>query len=313
MKKLIFAFIFCSIIGSLLYAGTKDPVAVLFQVKGNVEYTKNGIKWKKVRRNKFLFSGYQIRSGETGSGVITNRLSGEDSLLQPNTTFLVTEKGLKVKNGILSDSKASNALISGLMKRFSRSQSYTTVRRSADQRPDDFEIVRHIIVTDDYPYLIWENLDQKYRYELVVGSDFYAVDPTEESVVRVKIRPFKDTKSIQIKAFRGDKEVLQLQPYKNQGNHTDHTIHWMTESEKQIFNDSILTIQENYPDNAFMLGSFFEREQMWSAAMDQYKTYLKENPDEIEMTPYLFRVYKKLKLQRIYKDELNLWAQAMKE
>ena len=90
MKKLLITFIFCTIVGSLLYAGTKDPVAVLFQVRGNVEYTKNGIKWKKVRRNKFLFAGYQIRSSATGSGIITNRISGKDSLLRPNTTLLVT-------------------------------------------------------------------------------------------------------------------------------------------------------------------------------------------------------------------------------
>jgi hypothetical protein len=313
MKRLIFAIIFCSIIGSLLYARTKDPVAVLFQAKGNVEYTKNGVKWKKVRRNKFLFSGYQIRSGETGSGVITNRISGEDSLLQPNTTFVVTEKGLKVKDGKLVESKTSNALMAGLIKRFSRSQSYTTVRRSADQRSNGFDIVRHLIVTDDYPYLIWENLDQKYRYELTVGSDFYSIDPTKELVVRVKIKPFKDTKQIRLKAFQGSKEITQLQPYKKQGDLKNHTIHWMTESEKRLFDDSIRTIQNKYPDNAFMLGSFFEKEQMWSAAMDQYKIYLEENPDEIEMTPYLFRVYKKLKFKNIYKDELKLWTQAMKE
>lgn len=313
MKKLLITFIFCTIVGSLLYAGTKDPVAVLFQVRGNVEYTKNGIKWKKVRRNKFLFAGYQIRSSATGSGIITNRISGEDSLLQPNTTLLVTDLGLKLKEGKLSESKRSNALISGLMKRFSRSQSYTTVRRSADQRPDTFDIVRHIIVTDNYPYLVWENLDHKYRYELAVGSDSYSIDPTEESIVRVKLRPFESTQTVKIKVFEGDKEVTELQPFKKQGALTSHTIHWMSESEKGDFEEAIRTIQENYPDNDFMLGSLFEREEMWSAAMDQYKMYLEENPDEIEMTPYLFRVYKKLRLKEVYKNELSLWAQAMKE
>jgi hypothetical protein len=313
MKKLLITFVFCTIIGSLLYAGTKDPVAVLFQVKGNVEYTKNGIKWKKVRRNKFLFVGYQIRSGESGSGIITNRISGKDSILQPNTTLLITDSGLRLKEGKLSKSKRSNALISGLMKRFSRSQSYTTVRRSADQQPDTFDIVRHIIVTDDYPYLVWENLDHKYRYELAVGSDFYLVEPRDDSIVRVKLRPFEDTQTIKIRVFEGNKEVTELQPYKKRGTLTAHTIHWMSKAEKGDFEEAIRTIQKNYPDNDFMLGSLFEREKMWSAAMDQYKMYLEENPDEIEMTPYLFRVYKKLKLKNVYKNELSMWAQAMKE
>ena len=38
-----------------------------------------------------------------------------------------------------------------------------------------------------------------------------------------------------------------------------------------------------------------------------------ENPDDIEMTPYLFRVYKKLKLNKLYKKELEEWTQAMAE
>ena len=62
-----------------------------------------------------------------------------------------------------------------------------------------------------------------------------------------------------------------------------------------------------------MLGSFFEKQDMWVAAMDQYRQYLSENPDEIEMSPYLFRVYKKLQLEGIYRTELAQWKKAMQE
>ena len=33
----------------------KTPVAMIMQAKGDVTYTKNSKKWKKVRKNKFLF------------------------------------------------------------------------------------------------------------------------------------------------------------------------------------------------------------------------------------------------------------------
>ena len=52
---------------------------------------------------------------------------------------------------------------------------------------------------------------------------------------------------------------------------------------------------------------------MWVAAMDQYQAYLNDNPDDIEMTPYLFRVYKRLKLNKQYKEGLINWQKAMKE
>ena len=313
MKKLIVTVTFLMIIAGLVYAGSKDPVAVLFQVKGNVEYTKDGSNWKKVRRNKFLFSGYQVRSNESGSGVITNRISGENSRLPPNSIIVVTDSGVELKDGSLLDSDQPNALISGLMKRFSRSQTYTTVRRSAGNGSDSFDIARHMVLSDGYPYLVWENLNQAYRYELSIGSDLYRIGPTNDAMIRVAVKPFTDTQTVHIKAYKGDQEVLALEPYKSRGEMHEHTVRWMSPEEEQQFNESVHTIVSSYPDNAFMLGSFFEREEMWTAAMDQYKAYLSENPEEIEMTPYLFRVYKKLKLQKMYNDELNAWRQAMKE
>ena len=38
------------------------PVAKLVQVEGEVQYSRNGIAWRPVRRTKYLFNGYQIRT-----------------------------------------------------------------------------------------------------------------------------------------------------------------------------------------------------------------------------------------------------------
>ncbi len=312
MKKVILIVSLLLFAGSTLYGGTKDPIAVLFQVKGNVEYTRNGEKWKKVRRNKFLFAGYQVRTGDNGSGKITNQKTGKNLLLHPNSLIVVTSEGLQAKKGVLADSEKANKLLAGLMKRFSKSQSYTTVRRGRVSKVK-LDAARHIILTNEYPYLVWENLGSNYRYELNIDNKIYNVSPTNDEIVRVEVKPFAETKDFFINAYKGEKLAVSLKPFKSRGVNKNHSVHWMNATEKQQFNSSIKTIQENYPDNSFMLGSFFEKEQMWIAAMDQYKKYLDNNPDEIEMTPYLFRVYKKLKLKKVYKKELSEWTQAMKE
>ena len=92
-----------------------------------------------------------------------------------------------------------------------------------------------------------------------------------------------------------------------------HSASWMSTSERDRFQNDVKNIQETYGEISFMLGSFFEKQDMWVAAMDQYREYLKENPEEIEMSPYLFRVYKKLRLDKIYKQELASWKKAMQE
>jgi hypothetical protein len=314
MKTIVTFFIASFILvftAGLIQAGEKDPVAVLFQVKGDVEYTKNGQVWKKIRRNKFLFAGYQIRSLGDGSGKLTIKTTGVNMMLGPNTVLEVTDTDLNVKKGDLSESEQSNQLVSGLVKKFSKSQSYTTVRRSAST--NEFDAVRSVVVSDEHPYLVWDNLDQAYSYKLKVGEDVYQIAATKDGIIRAKIKPFSGTKDFTIMALKDNKAVAEIQPYKSRGETKDHTVSWLEKAQQEELNQVISGLTEEYGEDTFILGTYYEKMDMWVAAMDQYKKYLQENPDDVEMTPYLFRVYKKLKLEETYQKELNQWTQAMAE
>ncbi|PCI29434.1 MAG: hypothetical protein COB67_04045 [SAR324 cluster bacterium] len=311
--KIIILFTLLCFVGTPLYAGKRDPVAVLFQVSGKVEYTKNGKKWRKVRRNKFLFAGYQIRTGPGASGKITSQKTGENFQLAANSLIMVTSSGVEAKQGNLAGSQQSNKLLSGLMKRFNKSQSYTTVRRSAKKSGLKVDAVRELTLTVDYPHLVWENQGRQYNYKLSVGNQVYDVAATDEKLVRAKITPFDGKQSFNIRVFAGDKEIAMTKPYKKKGKRLDRTVEWASSEKENQLKQSIDSILSSYPDNSFMLGSFFEKEEMWVAAMEQYRQYLEENPDEIEMTPYLFRIYKKLKLKKLYRKELGEYKAALLE
>ncbi len=235
MNKLVTLIILGIFFCGFLIAGSKDPVTFLFQVKGNVEYTKFGKKWKRVRR------------------------------------------------------------------------------RSTANEELKIETARHIVLSDEHRSLVWENLGNQFSYELTVGTAEYLIPPSNENIVSVELNRFPNTATVSIKAFRGREQISELAPYKSKGLEKKHTAHWMTDEEKEEFNRTFQTISANHAGNLFMLGSYLEKEGMWTAAMNYYKQYLLENPDEIEMTPYLFRIYKKLKLKKIYNRELNIWKMAMKE
>ncbi len=301
------------LLGSDLYAGKKDPVAVLFQVKGKVQYTKNGKRWKKVRRNKFLFTGYQVRTSNGASGKITSQKTGENFVLGPNSLIVITSKGIETREGDLTDAKQSSKLMSGLMKRFNKSQSYTTVRRSAAKSGVKIDAVRNIKVSSTYPYLVWESPGKEYDYKLTVGDKSYDIPATSDGLVRVKLSPFSGKQPVNISVLKNKEEIVATKPYKQRGVKKERMAEWVSGSNEANLVESVSSIKENFPDNSFMLGSFFEKEGMWVAAMDQYRTYLSENPDEIEMTPYLFRIYKKLKLKEIYKKELAQYKDEMRE
>ncbi len=295
---------------SSLYAGLRDPVAVLFQVKGKVEYTKDGKKWKKVRRNKFLFAGYKVRSMEDGSGKITVKTSGVNFVLNPGTVLEVTANNLNAVSGMLAESEQTSRLVSGLVKKFSKSQSYTTVRRSVNTSKT-LDAVRTVVVSKAHPYLVWDNLEKNASYKLTIGEDEYVVDSGNGDVIRVKIDPFSGTKEFKIIAIKDDKIVAELTHYKSRGELKAHTVKWLEQSDQKELDKIMADLAAEYGEDTFILGTYFEKVDMWVAAMDQYRKYLEDNPDDIEMTPYLFRVYKKLKLDGVYRKELNEWTQAM--
>jgi len=298
---------------SFLHAATKDPVGVLFKTKGKVEYTKNGKRWKKVRRNKFLFSGYQIKTGADGSGQITVKATGKNFQIGPNCVILVTKKGLEAKQGTIEAKASASKLTAGLMKKFSKSQSYTTVRRSHKKKKISIKAARKLTLSDDHPFVVFNNVGKDYEYQLSVGDQVRDIPATKDAIVRVKLDPFDGTQELTIKALKDGKSVAELKPYKSRGKQKKQTVSWLKEKDKKKLQNSIQGVQDEYGDAGFMKGTLYEKQNMWVAAMDQYKQYLEENPDEIEMTPYLFRVYKKLYLDNTYKKELEKWRTAMME
>lgn len=296
-----------------VYAGKRDPVGVLFQAKGKVEYTKKGKKWRKVRRSKFLFSGYQVRTGPDSSAKVTLKESDVTMDIGPNAMIKVSGGKLVAQNGNLEAADSSGKLLSGLMKKFNKAQSYTTVRRSHKKHKLRMKAVRSVNLTDEYPYMVWNNVGEKYNYRLTVGDQSYEVPATDDEVVRVKVEPFSGEKKFSIQVLEDGKPVTEAKKYKSRGKYYPYTMKWLGGEQKSELQSEISQIQDAFGEDSFMLGSFFEKQDMWVAAMDQYRLYLNENPDELEMTPYLFRVYKKLKLNDIYKKELEQWKAATLE
>jgi Magnetotaxis protein MtxA, C-terminal domain/Magnetotaxis protein MtxA, Immunoglobulin-like domain len=284
-----------------VYAGKKDPVAVLFQVKGKVEYSKPGKKWRKARRNKFLFVGYKVRSMEKGTGKILIKSVNKNMILEPNTVIEITANDIKVLEGKVSATKSASPLVSGLVKKFSKSQTYTTVRRARAE----LDAVRSIAVSNEYPYLMWNNHLQGYTYTLTINDDVYEIPPSQEDTVMVKIKPFSGKTEFKIVASKAGAKDVELKQYKRK----NHLISWIGEDQQQELDKIIAGLKQEYGEDTFMLGTYYEENDMWVAAMGQYKKYLADYPEEIEMTPYLFKVYNRLKLENTYKKELAIYKE----
>ena len=145
----------------------KVPIGMLANPQGKVEYTKNGKKWKKVRRNKFMYKGYMVRLGADSSVQFINQNTGESIALTANSEAKVTPEGLEAVKGELG-AKETNDLLSGMSKKFAKTQKYTTVRRSAKKEGIQLKPGHHV-VTPDFPEIGWESVGSTYSSVCTLG------------------------------------------------------------------------------------------------------------------------------------------------
>lgn len=288
-------------ISNFAYA-VNDPSAVLSKAVGDVTYSKDGQKWKKVRRNKFLYQGYQVRVN--GSCMVCVQKDDKCVKFGSGSKFIVTEDGLAVTHGDFESMDDQSRMMSGLMKRFTKAQVYTTVRRSSVGA--FFKPFRTMTLSDKYPKLYLHKQPNS-TYEVTVGDYIIKGDDIydDEDIVIVKVPKFDGSRFVSIKIIRDGKSEIFNQ-YRSIGQLQPITVSWNNEIDAEA--NKIL----RETDNFFLVGSYYESQGAYVAALDNYYLYLNDT-GEIEMTPYAFRLLKKLNLTTYYKNELEKWKQKMLE
>ena len=282
------------------------PVTMITQVKGDVQYSKDGIKWKAVRRNKFLFAYYQIKTGGDGSGRLINQKTNMARDIGPDSVIKISKKGAKKVSGTLSDpQKASGSLMASLSKRFKQAQKYTAVRRGVKKnRSIKLLTVKKITMSSEFPELVWANLGSKYAYRLVLDGKSEMIRGSDGQMVRHKISGISPGKH----KYRVElvKEGATVYSPKKAGE-----IIWLSDAEKTALHQGMKEIEAFAPGDDFMMANFLDDQGFVVAAMDLYRKYFKSNPDDVDMRPMLVKSYHDLKLSALKKAERNHYNQLL--
>ena len=167
--KLITLFLFLSAFALQPVLAKKIPLGMLVDIKGKIEYSKKGKRWKKVRRNKFVYANYLVRVSADSSIKFLNQETNETTLLTANSKIKFTKKGLEVLEGSLGGTDAGGGLLSGLSKQFKKTQKYTTVRRAAKKGGINLKLATNTI-SADFSELAWETAGADYAYRLHLGQ-----------------------------------------------------------------------------------------------------------------------------------------------
>ncbi|MBT4491730.1 MAG: hypothetical protein HOC70_00685 [Gammaproteobacteria bacterium] len=290
-------------------AAKEPPVAKLVQIEGSVEYSRNGTRWSPVRRTKYLFSGYHIRSGKDGSGKLISQSTGKSQELGSNTVIQIADGNIEVISGSLSEPEEEEvSLFQSLLNKFAKAQRYTTVRRSAtsgDEPICDSKVrtIRNVTVSPSHSDLVWRNACPEFSYKLVIDDDVIEVPAQSTSeMIRYNIS------TVAAGEHRYRVEVLDK----------DGTVYiprkesmFTVLTKKQ--EKEVLDVLGQVGDDIFLETNILEENGMYVAAMDAYREYFLENPDDNDMRPLLIQSYQDLKLSNLRESEARLYNAALEE
>lgn len=290
-------------------AAKEPPVLMLMKPQGTVEYSKNGTKWKKVRRNKFLFSGYQVRTSGDGSGTLIHQESGMSRTLGADSVIKITASDAELVSGKLSDPvEADPSLKSGLKNRFSKAQRYTTVRRSVNKKQKlKLSTIRQVTLSDTYPELVWQNPGADFSFSLSIDDKkVMDIAPTSEDMVRVKIPALSPgDHTYRVDVLKGGEVAFQPR--------REGTIRWLSTDEEKSLTSSTKTVEEATQGDKFLVAAHLEAQGLTVPAMDLYRQHFSDYPDDNDMRPILIKAYHDLKLSNLKKKEAILYNTLMAE
>ncbi|MCS5583379.1 MAG: hypothetical protein NZ777_07695, partial [Pseudomonadales bacterium] len=252
------------------------PVAKLFQIEGQVEYSRNGTNWNPVRRTKYLFSGYHVRTGKDGSGKLINQASGMSQELGSNSQIEIDGVEVIVIAGSLTEPQdEETSLFQSLMNKFAKAQRYTTVRRGvnlADEACDSkVRTIRSVTVSPRHSDLVWRNACPEYSYKLVIDNAMPIDVPAQSTSEMIRYNVASSDvgeHTYRVEVF--DKDGTVYIP--------------KSESKFQVMSadeeNELAAVLEQIGDDIFLETNLLEEQGMYVAAMDAYREYFQQNPDD---------------------------------
>jgi len=291
---------------SHLAAGREPPVAKLVQVEGSVQYSRNGATWRPVRHTKYLFPGYQIKTGDDGGGKLINEGTGMSQELGANTLIKVEGDSIAVLEGSLSKpTKESTSIFQSLANKFAKAQRYTTVRRGLpdNQCNNKVPTIRKVALSPSYPDLVWRNACPEYSYRLVIEGKTHEIPAQSTSeMIRYTVTGLKPGEySYHVEVLDKDGTIYIPKD--------DSTFVLLSAKDES----RLLKQLDQFGDDVFLKTDLLESNDLHVAAMDAYREYFQANPDDNDMRPLLIRSYQELKLSNLRENEARLYNASLEE
>ncbi len=286
------------------------PVAKLVEPQGSVEYRRGTSDWKIVKRTKYLFEGYGVRTGKDASVRLISQINGDSRQLMGESEVQISDSKINIIIGELSDSISGDAsFYQSLNNKFAKAQRYTTVRRSAgigetDACDSKVRTIRKISISSAYPDLVWRNACPEYSYRLVIdnGPPIEVSAQSTSEMIRYDVS----------QAITGE-HTFRVEVMDNDGiiyiPKRDSVFSVLTAEQEE----AVLSELEQIEDDVILGANVLEQNGLFVAMMDIFRAHFAENPDDNGLRPLLIQAYQDLKLSNLREREARLYNASLDE
>ncbi|KPA13066.1 conserved hypothetical protein, secreted [Candidatus Magnetomorum sp. HK-1] len=286
-------------------ANPNPPAFLLIKAEGTVEYCKGQNKWKRIRRNKFLFDKYQVKTIQNSSCQLIDEKNQKSYIVQENSQIKISNNQIITIKGKIYEGQKPGHFENYWEKKFTKVQEYTAALRTKMNKNIKL-ILKDMVLSNEFPEIIWENQGSEYSYRLHINNKIYQVSGVEGSIVRYIPKRLPAGKySYQVEVVDEFGDIISPSEKKS-------SLIWLSEKESQKIVNRIHEIDTNL-NNSFIIANFLEDKGLNVPAMDYYKRYFSNNPHENEMRPYLINIYRKLGLKTLRNDECKIYKQNMQK
>lgn len=286
------------ILTSVAVAGT-PPVAKLSDVKGTVEYTRDGQTWHRVDASKYLFDGERARTAAESSAKLIDTRTGRAHTLAAKSMVVMRDGAAVVETGGLTQPEQENgASWQTLIAQFEEAQQFTKARRQpARDEPVMVATSAAITLSPTYPELAWENVGAGYGYRLVVDDDTYRIPiASTAEMIRYALPDLSPGAHAFMVQVALNDEVVYTPRARS-------TLTWLSPEENRKYLNAEKQVREESGDDALVVASFMSAHGFLVPAMDQYRSHFQRNPEDNDMRPLLIKAYNDLELLQLREKE----------
>ncbi|KPA11094.1 conserved hypothetical protein, secreted [Candidatus Magnetomorum sp. HK-1] len=280
----------------------KGPVGLLIQSDGDVYHTYRGKNRKKVYRNMFLFSGSILMTDPGSTCRFIDQINSKLVDISENSEVQFISTGIHVVKGEISQGPLNGGFLNGIRRKYSRAQRYSSIQRSSYQKTDiEFSTAKSIVISKEYPDIVWENIGSHYTYQLNINGNTYDIIPdnnTDKDIVRYTLTDFEPGSYTYIVAVLQDEKILvQSNP--------NHKIIILSEKEQGKIANSQICLKELGETNLFLKAYFLEEKGFIVAAMDLFRKHSELNNHNNQARLFLIQTYNDLKLGKCKTREIK--------